>query len=65
MNNKNFFLGDLVAWLAPLSNSRRAAVLYALDTHGKVKNTVLLSWKEALCTPATDFARDLQLAVEG
>ncbi|MBB3004685.1 MAG: hypothetical protein V4793_15930 [Paraburkholderia tropica] len=59
MTYKTFTLGDLRALLAPLSGARRAAVLYALDTHTNLDRTVMLEWKEALRAPTTEFARDL------
>jgi hypothetical protein len=39
MNNNNFTLGDVPTRLAPLSNTRKAAVLHTLDTHSTLANT--------------------------
>jgi hypothetical protein len=59
MTYKIFTLGDLRALLAPLSNTRKQAVLYTLDTHGTLDHTTILGWKEALRSPASEFARDI------
>jgi hypothetical protein len=59
MAYKNFTLGDLRTLLAPLSNTRKQAVLYTLDTHGTLDHTMILGWKEALRTPASEFAKDI------
>lgn len=59
MNNNTFTLGDLRVLLAPLSSARRAAVLWALDTHSTIDDAVLLGWKEALRADYTPFAKDL------
>jgi hypothetical protein len=44
---------------AGLSNTRKQAVLYTLDTHGTLDHTMILGWKEALRTPASEFAKDI------
>jgi hypothetical protein len=59
MAYKNFTLGDLRTLLAPLSNTRKQAVLYTLDTHGTLDHTIILGWKEALRMPASEFAKDI------
>lgn len=59
MTYKTFTLGDLRALLAPLSNTRKQAVLYTLDTHGTLDHTTILGWKEALRMPVSEFARDI------
>lgn len=48
MSYKIFTLADLRALLASLSTVRRAAVLYTLDSHGTLEDTVMLSWKDGL-----------------
>lgn len=45
--------------LAPLSNTRKQAVLYTLDTRGTLDHTMILGWEEALRMPATEFAKDI------
>jgi hypothetical protein len=62
MAYKNFTLGDLRAMLAPLSNARKQAILYALDTHGTLDQTINLAWKQALRTQTSEFARDIVIA---
>lgn len=59
MTYRTFTLGDLNALLAPLSNTRKQAVLFALETHGTLDDTVMLGWKEGLRMQTTQFARDL------
>jgi hypothetical protein len=59
MTYKTFTLGDLRALLAPLSNTRKQAVLYTLDMHGTLDHTTILGWKEALRMPVSEFARDI------
>ncbi|MDP9155272.1 MAG: hypothetical protein M3O74_13590 [Pseudomonadota bacterium] len=59
MTYKTFTLGDLRTLLAPLSNTRKQAVFYTLETHGTLENTMILGWKEALRTPATDLAKEI------
>lgn len=59
MSYKVFTLADLRALLAPLSSVRRAAVLYTLDSHGTLEDTVMLSWKDALRNHHTEFTRDI------
>ena len=59
MTYRTFTLGDLNALLAPLSSTRKQAVLFTLDTHGTLDDTLTLGWKEALRMQTTQFARDL------
>lgn len=59
MSNKTFTLGDLRIMLAPLSIARRSAILFALDTHTPIEDSVLLGWKEALRGEYTVFAKDI------
>jgi hypothetical protein len=59
MSYKVFTLADLRALLAPLSTVRRASVLYTLDSHGTLEDTVMLSWKDALRNHHTEFTRDI------
>ena len=59
MTYRTFMLTDLNALLAPLSNTRKQAVLFTLDTHGTLDDTVMLGWKEGLGMQTTQFARDL------
>jgi len=59
MSYKVFTLADLRALLAPLSTVRRAAVLYTLDSHGTLEDTVMLSWKDGLRNHHTEFTRDI------
>jgi hypothetical protein len=59
MTYKTFTLGDLRALLAPLSNVRKQAIFFTLDTHGTLDDTVLLGWKEGLRLQTTQFAHDL------
>lgn len=59
MTYRTFTLGDLRALLAPLSNTRKQAVLFTLETRGTLDDTVLLGWKEGLRKQTTDFAREL------
>jgi hypothetical protein len=59
MTYKTFTLADLRALLAPLSNTRRQAIFYTLETHGTIDSTVMLGWKEGLRTQAPAFARDI------
>ncbi|KVH05388.1 hypothetical protein WS84_28040 [Burkholderia anthina] len=59
MNNKHFTLGDLRVMLAPLSIARRSAVLFALDTHTSIEDSVLLGWKEALRRNYSEFAKEI------
>jgi hypothetical protein len=59
MSYKVFTLADLRALLAPLSTVRRAAVLYTLDSHGTLEDTVMLSWKDALRNHHAEFTRDI------
>jgi hypothetical protein len=59
MTYRTFTLGDLRALLAPLSNTRKQAVLYTLDTAGTLDHTTILGWKEALRMPVSKFARDI------
>jgi hypothetical protein len=59
MTYKTFTLGDLRTLLAPLPTTRKQAVLYTLDTRGTLDYTTVLGWKEALRTPASEFAKDI------
>lgn len=62
MTYRTFTLGDVNALLAPLSNTRKQAVLFTLDTRGTrgtLDDTVMLGWKEGLRMQTTQFARDL------
>jgi hypothetical protein len=53
MTYKTFTLGDLRTLFAPLSNTRKQAILDTLD------HTINLGWKEGLRTAASEFARDI------
>ncbi|USU18453.1 hypothetical protein [Paraburkholderia fungorum] len=59
MTCKTFMLGDLRALLAPLSNTRKQAVLFALDTGTSLDDTVMLGWKDGLRKQTTEFGREL------